>query len=149
MAHFAKINENNEVLTVLTVNNLDVVNSEGVETESVGQQYLETHNNWPANLWIQASYNTFQNQHLNGGTAFRGNAAAVGYLWDSVNQIFIAPKPYSSWVKDIATATWKSPIGDAPVLTEQQKAETLAQTHHWIYLWNEANQSWDLTNTLA
>ena len=38
MAHFAKINENNEVLQVLTVNNSDVVNSEGVETESVGQQ---------------------------------------------------------------------------------------------------------------
>ena len=58
MAHFAKISEENEVLTVLTVDNKDLLNDEGVETESVGQAYLEKHNNWPANLWIQTSYNT-------------------------------------------------------------------------------------------
>ena len=58
MASFAKISENNEVLTVLTLNDSDTVNADGVETESVGQQYLETHNNWPAHLWIQTSRNT-------------------------------------------------------------------------------------------
>ena len=58
MAHFAKISEENEVLTVLTVDNKDLLNDEGVETESVGQAYLEKHNNWPAHLWIQTSYNT-------------------------------------------------------------------------------------------
>ena len=45
MAHFAKISETNEVLQVLTLNNEDMLNAEGVEDESVGQQYLETHNN--------------------------------------------------------------------------------------------------------
>jgi hypothetical protein len=52
MAHFAKITEDNKVLTVLTVDNKDVQNSEGVEVESIGQAYLEKHNNWPAHLWI-------------------------------------------------------------------------------------------------
>mgnify|MGYP003130973967 FL=1 len=53
MAHFAKISETNEVLSVEVVDNKDLENSEGVEEESIGQQYLETHCNWPANLWIQ------------------------------------------------------------------------------------------------
>ena len=35
-----------------------MLNADGVEDESVGQQYLETHNNWPAQMWIQTSYNT-------------------------------------------------------------------------------------------
>ena len=58
MAHFAKISETNEVLTVLTLNNSDMLNLENVETETVGQAYLEKHNNWPLHLWIQTSYNT-------------------------------------------------------------------------------------------
>ena len=32
MASFAKISENNEVLTVLTLNDSDTVNADGVET---------------------------------------------------------------------------------------------------------------------
>ena len=43
MAHFAKISETNEVLSVEVVDNKDLENSEGVEEESIGQQYLETH----------------------------------------------------------------------------------------------------------
>ena len=82
MAHFAKISENNEVLTVLTLNNVDMQNADGVEEETIGQQYLEKHNNWPANLWIQTSYNTSKGQHQNGGTPFRGNYAGMGYTWD-------------------------------------------------------------------
>ena len=66
MAHFAKISEDNIVLTVLTLNDSDCQNEEGVETESVGQAYLEKHNNWPAHLWIQTSYNTYGNKHRSG-----------------------------------------------------------------------------------
>ena len=35
-----------------------MLNADGVEDETVGQQYLEQHNNWPAQMWIQTSYNT-------------------------------------------------------------------------------------------
>ena len=52
MASFAKITEDNEVLTVLTLNDSDMLDADGVETESIGQAYLEQHNNWPAHLWI-------------------------------------------------------------------------------------------------
>ena len=147
MAHFAKINNDKEVLTVLTFNNSDMLNASGVEDESMGQQYLERHNNWPAEMWIQTSYNTANNQHKSGGTPFRGNYAGIGYTWDEDNQIFWPKKPFASWVKHIPTASWKSPIGDSPVLTEEQIAQNTAKTHVWYYSWNEANQSWDLVNS--
>jgi hypothetical protein len=149
MAHFAKINTNKEVLAVLTLDDKDMLNTSGVPEEIIGQQYLQAHNNWPAELWIQTSYNTVSNIHLLGGTPFRGNYAGIGYTWDEVNQIFWTQKTYPSWVKDITTATWKSPIGDAPALTQEQINQNTANTHIWTYNWNETNQSWDLVNLLA
>jgi len=138
MAHFAKLDTNGKVIAVLTLNNSDMLNASNVEDETVGQQYLERHNNWPAQMWIQTSYNTVGGQHKSGGTPFRGNYAGIGYIWDQDNQIFWPKKLYASWVKHIPTASWKSPIGDAPGLTEEQKA---AMSY---YQWNEAGQSWDL-----
>ena len=138
MAHFAKIGMNSKVLTVLTLNNSDMLNADGVEDESVGQQYLERHNNWPAQMWIQTSYNTFANQHKLGGTPLRGNYAGIKYEWDEDNNIFWPKKPYDSWVKDTSDATWHSPIGDAPDLTAEQQAVGS------IYEWNESDKSWDL-----
>ena len=161
MAHFAKISETNQVLSVLTLNNSDMLNADGVEDESVGQQYLETHNNWPAQMWIQTSYNTSGGTHNSGGTPFRGNYAGIGYTWDEDNQIFWPKKPYASWVKLISEARWQSPVGDAPVLTSEQQAQNNSavldaegkiitpQTNNWMYIWNESNQTWDLTDTIA
>ena len=151
MAHFAKLGANGKVIQVLTLNNSDMLNADGVEDESVGQQYLETHNNWPAQMWIQTSYNTSNNQHSSGDNskAFRGNYAGIGMEWDEDNQIFWHKKPYPSWVKDTTTATWKSPIGDAPALTAEQQSQNEAGTHSWGYDWNESGQSWDLTDALA
>jgi hypothetical protein len=148
MAHFAKIGINSKVIQVVTLNNDDMLNAEGVEDESVGQQYLETHNNWPAQMWIQTSYNTLGNQHKEGGTALRGNYAGIGYIWDEDNNIFWPPKPYASWVKHIESASWKSPIGDVPTLTEEQTSQNTAGTHLWGHDWNEEGQTWDLTNKL-
>ena len=151
MAHFAKISETNEILSVVVVNNNDILNADGVEDETVGQQYLETHNNWPANLWIQTSYNTSGGTHLSGDNtkAFRGNYAGIGYTWDEDDNIFWPIKPHASWVKYSAEARWQSPIGDAPVLTEEQILQNTADTHVWRYSWNEANTTWDLTDIKA
>ena len=159
MAHFAKLGANGKVIQVLTLDNKDMLNADGVEDEAVGQQYLELHNNWPAQMWIQTSYNTSGNKHSSGddSKAFRGNYAGIGYEWDEDNQIFRPKKPYASWVKNTTTAAWDSPIGDAPALTAEQEAQnqpttdaegnvTAPATHKWYYVWNEANQSWDLTD---
>ncbi len=149
MAHFAKLGSNGKVIQVLTLNNGDMLNADGVEDESVGQQYLETHNNWPAQMWIQTSYNTQGGTHSGGGTPLRGNYAGIGYTWDEDDQIFWPKKPYASWVKNNSEARWQSPIGDAPALTAEQTSQNEAKTHRWDYSWNEANQSWDLTDQLA
>ena len=162
MAHFAKLGANGKVIQVLTLNNSDMLNADGVEDETVGQQYLETHNNWPAPMWIQTSYNTTRNTHSSGDNskAFRGNYAGIGHIWDEDNNMFFPKKPYASWVKDIATAQWKAPI-DKPELTAEQKEQNktpegtdaegkpLNATHAWEYVWNEDNQSWDLTDHKA
>tara|TARA_R100000664_G_scaffold18811_1_gene27944 strand:+ start:2076 stop:2549 length:474 start_codon:yes stop_codon:yes gene_type:complete len=147
MAHFAKIGLNGKVLQVLTLDNKDMLNADGVEDEKVGQQYLQQHNNWTAEMWIQTSYNTHANRHSSGNNskAFRGNYAGIGYTWDEDNQIFWTKKPYPSWVKDIATASWKSPIGNAPDLTAEQTAQNEAETHSWIYIWDESEYEVDNT----
>ena len=158
MAHFAKLGANGKVIQVLTLDNKDMLNADGVEDESVGQQYLERHNNWPAQMWIQTSYNTAAGKHYSSNEsgervesadqskAFRGNYAGIGYEWDEDNNIFWPKKPYASWVKDTSDAQWHSPIGDAPALTAEQTSQNEAETHKWHYVWNEANQSWDLTD---
>ena len=147
MAHFAKLGANGKVIAVLTMDNDKMLNADGVEDERVGQEWLERHNNWPAEMWIQTSYNTYGNEHKNGGTPFRGNYAGIGYSWDDDNNIFWPKKPHASWVKDIATASWKSPIGDPPALTAEQTSQNEAGTHSWFYEWNESGQSWDLKNS--
>ena len=156
MAHFAKLGANGKVIQVLTMDNDKMLNADGVEDESVGQQYLEQHNNWPAQMWIQTSYNTQNNKYKNQdctegdpSKAFRGNYAGIGYTWDEDNEIFWPKSPYTSWVKDTTTASWKSPIGDAPALTAEQTSQNEAGTHFWYYEWNESGQSWDLTDSLA
>ena len=146
MAHFAKLGANGKVIQVLTLDNKDMLNADGVEDETVGQQYLELHNNWPAQMWIQTSYNTAGNTHRLGGTPLRGNYAGIGYEWDEDNNIFWPKKPYASWVKDTTIANWKSPLGDAPALTAEQQSQNDARTHQWGYNWNEDSQSWDLTD---
>ena len=144
MAHFAKLGSNSKVIQVLTLNNSDMLNADGVEDESVGQQYLERHNNWPAQMWIQTSYNTSGGTHKNGGTPLRGNYAGIGYTWDEDNNLFYPKKPYASWVLNTTTASWHSPIGDAPDdLTDEEKA---ANTR---YEWNEGTGAWDKTTPEA
>ena len=151
MAHFAKLGANGKVIQVLTLDNKDMLNADGIEDEAVGQQYLERHNNWPAQMWIQTSYNTSGNKHNSGddSKAFRGNYAGIGYSWDEDTNIFWPKKPYASWVKNTEDARWQSPIGDAPELTAEQVEQNDADTHRWSYSWNEDNQSWDLSDSKA
>jgi hypothetical protein len=151
MAHFAKIGDTSKVLALLTLDNKDMLNADGVEEEAVGQKYLEKHNNWPAERWIQTSYNTRGGKHYDNTTgskfvpqeasadqskALRGNYAGLGYTWDKDNNIFYREKPHASWVLNTTTALWQSPLGDAPSVSEAEK------TAHF-YDWNEDNQSWD------
>jgi len=153
MAHYAKLGINSKVIAVHVVADSDCQNADGIEDEEVGRQFLERIHNWP--LWKKTSYNTSGGQHKTGGTALRGNYAGIGMTYDEDNDIFIGKKPHASWVLDITTATWKSPVGDAPALTAEQEAQNSSgtvdtpPTNNWIYIWNEDGQSWDLVDQLA
>ena len=151
MAHFAKIGMNGKVIQVLTMDNEQMKDADGNEIEAKGQEWLEIHNNWPAQMWIQTSYNTSRNKHSSGddSKALRGNYAGIGYIWDEDNQIFWPKKPFPSWVKDTSTASWKSPVGDAPELTDEQKSQNESGANDWSYGWNETDQQWDLTDRQA
>ena len=141
MAHFAKLGANGKVIQVLTMDNNNMLNADGVEDEAVGQQWLERHNNWPAQMWIQTSYNTQGGQHKLGGTPFRGNYAGIGYTWDEDNQLFFPPKPHASWTKNTTTASWQAPI-TYPSITDDE-ADPVVWTYN-IY-WDETAYQTDNT----
>lgn len=71
MAHFAKVDDNNIVTEVVVVDN---------EVEHRGQEFLAIDLEL-GGRWIQTSYNS----------NFRGIFAAIGYWYDEVNDIFVAP----------------------------------------------------------
>ena len=147
MAHYAKLGANNKVIAVHVVADSDCQNADGIEDEEVGRQFLERIHSWP--LWKKTSYNTMGGQHKLGGTPLRGNYAGIGMIYDEDNDLFLPKKPYASWVLNTSEARWQSPIGDAPALTAEQTSQNEAETHQWFYQWNEANTTWDLTDSKA
>jgi hypothetical protein len=129
MASFAKI-ENNIVITVVSVVNEVLKDSNGVEQESIGIQFLKTLYNEPNAIWKQTSYNTHGGIHKLGGTPFRKNHAGIGYIYDENRDAFIAPKPYNSWILNETTCLWEAPIS--------------YPNDGQLYIWNEQTLSWDL-----
>jgi hypothetical protein len=65
--------------------------------------------------WLQTSYNTRGNVHYgqdgnpDGGVAVRGNYAGIGYVYDNVNDVFIAPKPADNATLNTTTWLWETP----------------------------------------
>jgi len=129
MASFSKLNSNNIVITVESVVNEVLKDSNNIEQEQLGIDFLNQLYNTNDN-WKQTSYNTHGGVHSNGGTPFRKNHAGIGYQYDSQRDAFIAPKPYNSWVLNESTCTWEAPISYP---TDGQR-----------YNWNEETQSWTL-----
>jgi hypothetical protein len=97
MAHFAKLDENKNVLAVHVVVN-DVITIDGNESEQAGIDFLTSLHGHT--LWKQTSYN---------GT-FRKNYAGIGYTYDYARDAFIPPKPYQSWILNENTCQWQAPV---------------------------------------
>jgi hypothetical protein len=146
MASFAKIGLNGKVIEVQSVVNEVLHDSNGVEQENIGIDFLTKLTGW--SIWKQTSYNTHGGVHDNGGTPLRKNHASVGYTYDEDRDAFIPPKPYNSWILNETTCLWESPI-IKPELTDEQEAQNTAETHYWSYVWNESTISWNLINTLT
>ena len=150
MAHFAKIDDNGLVLEVLYMEDSVTQNEEGVETESVGQTHLQTHNNWPAEKWIKTSYNTLNNQHNNGETPFRGNYAQIGGTYDSTNDIFWHKQPYASWTKNVATASWVAPIAYPSITSEGSGESEITYRINWneeLYQ-SDSSKGWEMSKSI-
>jgi hypothetical protein len=97
-------------------------------------EFFDTFVDLSAGIWLQTSYNTKGNIHYgqdgnpDGGIAVRGNYAGIGYIYDSVNDVFYVPQPYASWVLNNATWTWEAPT---PMPTDGK-----------AYKWDEPTTSW-------
>ena len=116
MAHFAKLDKNNNVLAVHVVVN-DVITVNGNESEQIGIDFLTgLHGH---SLWKQTSYNA----------TIRKNYAGIGFTYDNIRDAFIPPKPFASWVLNEATCQWEAPT---PMPTDDK-----------VYTWNEETLSWD------
>ena len=116
MAHFAKIGLNNIVTDVLVVANRETMDSNGVEHESIGVEFLK--NLTGHETWIQTSYNG----------NIRKNYAGIGYTYDSQRDAFIPPQPYPSWTLVEETCNWTAPV--------------LYPADGNMYQWDEATTNW-------
>tara|TARA_Y100000592_G_scaffold4695_1_gene6704 strand:+ start:814 stop:1338 length:525 start_codon:yes stop_codon:yes gene_type:complete len=142
MAHFAKLGVNGKVIAVHVLNNSDMLNADNQEDETVGQQRLQEIHGWPAQMWIQTSYNTRGGKHYDANgdlssdqsKAFRGNYAGIGHEWDETNQLFFGPQPHASWSKNTTTASWDSPI---TYPSQETYLDDSSTTQSWIITWNE------------
>ena len=111
MSHWAEIDNNNKVLRVLVGDNNSL---------DEGYQWLIDN---LGGTWIQTS--------INGN--IRKQYAGVGYSYDEVADVFIAPQPYPSWSLD-NHFDWQPPTPKP-------------QGVQWV--WHEETLSWVDFETLA
>ncbi len=109
MAHYAFLDENNIVTEVIVgIDETELI--EGFEPEI-----------WYGNFRKQVCKRTSYNNNI------RKQYAGIGFFYDSVADIFIAPQPFPSWSLD-ENYDWQAPI-ERPADGKD-------------YLWDEANQVW-------
>lgn len=128
MAHYAFINENNIVTEVIVGKDED-----DLDTLPEGfANWEEWYGDFRGQTCKRTSYNTIANTHTGDGTPFRGNYAGIGFSYDPDNDVFLAPKPYPSWVLNETTWTWEAPVA--------------YPTDGEAYIWNENQGNWELVN---
>jgi len=132
MAHFAKIDENNIVETVIVVSNQDCGNLEFPESEPIGQAFIASIG--LEGNWKQTSYNTGGNQHSYGKTPIRGNYAIIGGLYDPEHDAFY-DQPISKYATlDLDTFQWILPLNPS--------TQSLDINQRWV--WHEETVSWNI-----
>ena len=99
MANFALIKES-IVIAVIVIDN-DKLISNGVEVEQLGIDFIES-----LNIKSIYDYDTIRQTSYN--SKFRNIYAGIGFTYDSVNNVFIAPKPFEDWV--LVDFKWEAPI---------------------------------------
>jgi len=136
MASFAKIGLNSKVIEVLSVVNEVLHDSNGVEQEVNGIDFLTKLTGYP--VWKQTSYNTIGGVHNNGGTPLRKNHAGIGYTYDETRDAFISPKPFNSWILNEDTCIWNAPVAMPTTVLEDNQ----------YYSWNESIVNWEVKDRI-
>ena len=147
MAHFAKLDTDNVVLNVLVVNNSDMLDENGQESEAVGIQFLQNLEGWQ--YWKQTSYNTKEGVYYDTNTnlpssdqskAFRANFAGIGMVYDAEFDIFRqASKPFPSWILNTTKGIYEAPVPEPEPIKNIDQTPPLT-----YYIWNESTQVWEL-----
>ncbi len=114
MAHYAYLDDNNIVVAVTVGKD---------ETELIDELDTETY-------YAQGTPYTVKRTSYNGN--IRKQYAGIGYTYDAVNDVFIAPQPYPSWALD-NDFNWQPPT---------PRPEGMS------WYWNEAEQVWVDANKL-
>ena len=131
MAHFAKLDANNHVTQVIVVNNDDIKDVNGVESEDIGIALCKQLAGADT-VWKQTSYTGL------GGTGFRGNYAGVGMTYMTnvatmgvaSTDIFMNDQPFASWGIGKTDARWVAPLPQPGLTTSQTNANQ-------FYVWDE------------
>jgi hypothetical protein len=107
MAHYAVLNNDNEVTGVLCGRDEN-------DTASLPDGYESWEDYYSQKICggatvIRTSYNTQNGEHELGGTPFRGNFACVGMIYDEDNDVFIEKQPADDWTLNTTTWNWEAP----------------------------------------
>jgi len=131
MAHFAEIDENGKVLRVVVACNQDIINHGGELSEEASEYFKKI---CPLSIngvkWIQTSYNS----------NFRKQFAGKDYVYNSVKDKFILPKPYSTWILN-ENDDWIPPFSAPITYTLNLKDDNNNPTPDG-YKWDENVNNW-------
>ena len=119
MANFALL-KNNIVIAVIVIDN-EVITNNGIEDEKLGVDFIDSLN-------IKSIYDYDSIKQTSYNSNFRNIYAGIGCTYDSVNDVFISPKPYEDWI--LVNYKWEAPI---PYPSDGKN-----------YTWN--NNKWNLIN---
>ena len=146
MAHFAELNDDNTVLSVLVVNNDILLDDNGEEQESLGVSFLN--DLYGHSRWKQCSYNN----------NFRARYPRIGAEYLPEIDVFAEVPPYSSWTLNRSTGLCEAPVAKPDydetthfILWDEENLQWItrpnlpeydADTHYVI--WNEETEQWDI-----
>lgn len=123
MAHYAFINENNEVVNVITGVDENIIQTDidGTQVGGSSEAWEEFYASRPWFAGLKCKRTSY-----NGN--IRKNYAGIGYTYDEARDAFIPPKPFDSWILNEETCLWEAP---SPMPNDGK-----------IYDWDESTQSW-------
>lgn len=121
MAHFALV-RNGVVERVHVLVNEVILDDEGVEQESLGQQFLATLHGYDAAELVQCSYNG----------NMRVRFPAPGFSYDSERDAFIPAKPFPSWILDEESLEWRAPVPLPSDVGENKNYIWVEEVGNWV-----------------